>query len=134
MNSRCKLHLMLHSFRCARYFVIHPDPYAVTHFSRYTLQPLHTSTDKLLFALLDILLFTMVIYSYIYRSSHQMLLRWRSTVHMNFGRAVIRPIRFGSWIKRYNHSRCIFCMTAGARFSFPAITSKLPPTPIITGT
>ena len=40
--------------------------------------------------------------------------------------------RLGSESKRHSHSSRSFCQSRGARFTVPASTSKLPPTPMLT--
>ena len=46
------------------------------------------------------------------------------------GKANCLRQRDGCFNKRYNHSRFNDCQKRGARFTLPAITSRLPPTPI----
>src|ERR1041385_5865520 len=45
-----------------------------------------------------------------------------------------RQSRRGSWASRNSHSNPESCIHRGARFKAPAVTSKLPPTPITKGT
>src|SRR6266481_6674793 len=44
-----------------------------------------------------------------------------------------RHILRGSWISRKSHSSPHFCIHRGARFTNPATTSKVPPTPMTKG-